>query len=90
MDISMDNVFETMNREMVSKPQTLREALAGTSHIIKEIRTNDLDMKEFLFTLGCYEGEEVTIISVLSGNLVINVKDARYSIDKELASAILV
>ncbi len=47
-------------------------------------------MKDFLFTLGCYEGEEITVISILSDNYIIHVKGARYSIDKELARAILI
>ena len=47
-------------------------------------------MRDFLFTLGCFEGEKVTVISVLADNYIIHVKDARYSIDKELARAILI
>lgn len=58
--------------------------------IIKGIRTDDEEMKNFLFTLGCYEGEEVTLISVLADNYVIHIKGARYSIDTELAKAILI
>ena len=57
---------------------------------LKEIDTEDDNMKEFLFALGCYEGEKVTVISILAENYVINVKDARYSINEELAKAILV
>ena len=48
------------------------------------------EIKNFLFTLGCYEGESVTIVSVLAEIYVISVKDARYSIDKDLAEAILI
>lgn len=58
--------------------------------IIKGIRSEDEEMKNFLFTLGCYEGEEITIISLLSDQYVIHIKGARYSIDKELAKAILI
>lgn len=57
---------------------------------IKSIRTDDEEMKKFLFTLGCYEGEEVTLISTLADNYVIHIKGARYSIDTELAKAILI
>ena len=57
---------------------------------IKDIKTDDEDLKNFLFTLGCYEGESVTVISVLSENYVINVKDARYSINKEIAESIII
>jgi len=58
--------------------------------VIKEVKTDDEELKNFLFTLGCYEGETVTVLSVVSDNLVISVKDARYSIDKDLAEAIIV
>ncbi len=57
---------------------------------IKAIQTEDKTMKDFLFSLGCFEGEKITIISVLADNYVIHIKDARYSIDKELAKAILI
>ncbi|GAA0732903.1 FeoA family protein [Clostridium oceanicum] len=69
---------------------TLSKAEIDKQYIIKEIKTDDEELKDFLFTLGCYEGEEVTVISVLAENYVINVKDARYSIDTELAGAIVV
>ncbi|MFP4456614.1 MAG: ferrous iron transport protein A [Clostridia bacterium] len=71
------------------KPINLREAKIDTQYIIKNIDSDDLELKNFLFTLGCYEGEEITLISKLAGNFVINIKDARYSIDEELAKAIL-
>jgi Fe2+ transport system protein FeoA len=57
---------------------------------IRAIQTEDKTMKDFLFSLGCFEGEKITIISVLADNYVIHIKDARYSIDKELAKAILI
>lgn len=59
-------------------------------YVIKGINTDDKEIKDFLFTLGCYEGETVTVISKLADNYVITVKDARYSIDKELAEAIII
>jgi len=62
----------------------------NTEYTIKAIQTTDKELKDFLFTLGCYEGEPVTIISILSDNYVISVKDARYSIDKGLAEAIII
>lgn len=68
----------------------LAQGSVNTEYIIKEIRTNDEELKNFLFTLGCYEGEPITVISVLAENYVITVKDARYSIDKDLAEAILI
>ncbi len=59
-------------------------------YIIKKIDAQDKEMEKFLFTLGCYEGEKITVISILADNYIINVKDARYSIDKELAQGILI
>ncbi|MDF2592018.1 MAG: hypothetical protein K0S75_1484 [Clostridia bacterium] len=69
---------------------SLVKAQIGREYIIKEVKTNDEELKNFLFTLGCYEGETVTVLSVLSETYAISVKDARYSIDKDLAEAILV
>ena len=68
----------------------LASGKANVSYTIKEIRTVDQDMKDFLFTLGCYEGEQVTVISRLADNIVISVKDARYSINTELAKVIII
>jgi ferrous iron transport protein A len=68
----------------------LAQGRINTEYIIKDIKTNDDEIKDFLFTLGCYEGESVTVISILSENYVITVKDARYSIDKDLAEAIII
>jgi len=61
-----------------------------TSYYIKTIDSIDDEMTDFLFSLGCYSGQKVTIISKLASNLIISIKDARYSIDEELAQAILV
>lgn len=68
----------------------LAQGSMNTEYIIKEIKTKDDEIKDFLFTLGCYEGESVTVISILAENYVITVKDARYSIDKDLAEAIII
>ena len=57
---------------------------------IKKIEAKEEGVREFLFTLGCYEGEEVKIISVLADNYVIHVKDSRYSIDSDLAKRIVI
>lgn len=70
--------------------KNLSEAKVDEEYTVKGIETDDEDMKDFLFTLGCYEGEKVTVISVLAENYVISVKEARYSIDSELARAIIV
>lgn len=73
-----------------AKISNLAEAIIDKQYTIKEVNTDDEEIKEFLFTLGCYKGEEITVISVLTENYVVVVKDARYSIDKELAEAIII
>ena len=67
---------------------TLLNGESGLKYEICEIKAAENGMKDFLFTLGCYPGETVSIISQLASNIIINVKDARYSIDYDLASAI--
>ncbi len=60
-------------------------------YIIKDVQTDDDDeMKAFLFSLGCYSGEPITVISRLKGGCVVSIKDARYNIDNQLAEAILI
>jgi ferrous iron transport protein A len=63
------------------------EAKMGYRSKIASISGND-KIRKFLFSLGCCEGEEITLISVLAGNYIINVKDSRYAIDKNMAKAI--
>ena len=69
---------------------TLAEAQVGVEYIIKEIVTEDEELDAFLFTLGCYSGEPVTVISQRKRACVISIKDGRYTIDRELASAITI
>lgn len=66
----------------------LVNGLEDKEYIIKTIDTDDEEMKSFLFTLGCYEGEPITIISRLKGGCVVSIKDSRYNIDNALASII--
>lgn len=68
----------------------LTQAEIGQEYIIKEIKTDDEELNSFLFSLGCYSGEPITVISHINGGCVIVIKDARYNIDKELAEAIIV
>ncbi|MFI3231628.1 MAG: FeoA family protein [bacterium] len=68
----------------------LTKAQQGTSYIISGINTDDEELNSFLFTLGCYIGEQITIISVISDSYVVVIKDARYTIDKNLAECIIV
>ncbi len=68
---------------------TLADAQLDTEYYISEVSTNDKELESFLFTLGCYPGEKATVLSRLSQNYIVTIKDARYSIDKELAKAIV-
>lgn len=68
----------------------LKEAQVGEEYIIKEIVTEDEEMDAFLFSLGCYSGEPITVISHLKGGCVVSIKDGRYTIDNELARAIMI
>ncbi len=69
---------------------TLREAREGVEYIIKQIETDDEELDAFLFSLGCYSGEPITVISHLKGGCVVSIKDGRYNIDHQLAEAILI
>lgn len=68
----------------------LTHANIGEEYLVKGILTQDKELDAFLFSLGCYEGEPITVISKLMGGYVVLIKGARYSIDKELAKAITV
>ena len=68
----------------------LSMAEAGKEYIIKSIVTDDEELNSFLFSLGCYEGEPITVISHLKGGCIVSIKDGRYNIDTELAEAIIV
>ncbi len=68
----------------------LSEVKQNKTYTVSEINVDREDVRNFLFSLGCYPGEKITIISKLASNYIINVKDARYSIDKDLAKAIQV
>ena len=69
---------------------TLRKAEKGKEYIIQQINTNDEELNAFLFSLGCYSGEPITVIAHRRGGCTVSIKDGRYSIDKELADAIVV
>ncbi len=69
---------------------TLMDAKEGLEYIIKDIFTDDEELDDFLFSLGCYSGEPITVISRLKGGCIVSIKDGRYSIDKHLASSIAI
>lgn len=66
----------------------LADAMIGEEYIVKEIQTEDEELISFLFSLGCYSGEPITVISHMKGGCVVSIKDARYNIDTDLAKAI--
>ena len=68
----------------------LRQADEGREYIIKSIETDDEELDAFLFSLGCYSGEPITVISHLKGGCVVSIKDGRYNIDTDLAEAIII
>ena len=73
-----------------STKSNLSQGKISRQYKITSIKSDDEELVNFLFSLGCYEGEVITLISIICDNYVINIKDARYSIDKELASAVMV
>ena len=69
---------------------SLADAIIGEEYIVKNIDAEDEELKSFLFSLGCYSGEPITVISHIRGGCVVSIKDARYNIDTDLARAISV
>ena len=68
----------------------LMQAQEGKEYIIRGIETDDEDLNAFLFSLGCYSGEPITVIARKKRNCVVSIKDGRYNIDNQLAEAILI
>lgn len=69
---------------------TLRDAIEGQEYIIKEIKTDDEGLNAFLFSLGCYSGETITVVTRRRSGCTVSIKDGRYNIDNQLAEAILI
>lgn len=69
---------------------TLRDAVEGQEYIVQKIETDDEELNTFLFSLGCYSGEAITVVSHRRGGCVVSIKDGRYNIDNQLAEAIVV
>ena len=68
----------------------LTQVELGKEYIIRQITTNDEELDAFLFSLGCYSGEPITVVSRRRSGCTVSIKDGRYNIDKYLAEAILV
>lgn len=69
---------------------TLKDAVEGREYIIQQVKTDDEELNAFLFSLGCYSGESITVVSHLRRSCIVSIKDSRYSIDMQLAEAILI
>lgn len=67
---------------------TLLDAAEGEEYIVNDIVTDDEELESFLFSLGCYSGEPITVVSRVRGGCVVSIKDGRYNIDTDLAQAI--
>ncbi|MBQ6839352.1 MAG: ferrous iron transport protein A [Oscillospiraceae bacterium] len=68
----------------------LMQAEEGKEYIIRRIETDDEELNAFLFSLGCYSGEPITVVARRRGSCTVSIKDGRYNIDNQLAEAILV
>ncbi|MBD5095796.1 MAG: ferrous iron transport protein A [Lachnospiraceae bacterium] len=69
---------------------TLKDAVEGNEYVIQDIEADDDELVSFLFSLGCYSGESITVVSHLKGGCVVSIKDGRYNIDNQLADAICI
>ncbi len=81
---------EEVQQAVATDKLNLLNAVPGVTYNIKEINTEDEDMNAFLFRLGCYTGEPVTLISKKRKNCIVVIKDGRYNLDNLLAEAIIV
>ena len=68
----------------------LKQAQVGVEYEIRRIETDDEELNAFLFSLGCYSGEMITVVRQLKGGCIVAIKDGRYNIDNQLAEAIII
>ena len=68
----------------------LTQAVSGEEYIIKDIKTDDEELDAFLFSLGCYSGQPITVVSQMKSSCVVSIKESRYNIDRQLAEAIII
>lgn len=83
---SEDGTYDKITEDKMN----LAEANVGEEYIIKDIVADDEELVAFLFSLGCYSGEPITVVSRLKGGCVVSIKDGRYNIDNDLAEAITI
>ncbi len=68
----------------------LKNAMEGKEYTVQQIETDDEELNAFLFSLGCYSGEKITVVSHTKHGHVVSIKDGRYNIDNQLAEAIII
>ena len=68
----------------------LTTAQEGKEYIVQRIETDDEELNSFLFSLGCYSGEPITVVARRKNHCTVSIKDGRYNIDSQLAAAIMV
>ena len=93
LTFSLDKRLAGANLQLRDKDRSgdtmnLTEALEGKEYIIQQIDTDDEELDAFLFSLGCYSGEPITVVSRKKSGCVVSIKDGRYNIDNQLAAAI--
>lgn len=86
---SVDTESKSESQAAADGVMTLLDAEPGQTYIIKDIRTDDDDMNSFLFRLGCYQGEPITLISKKKKSCIVVIKDGRYNLDMMLSQAII-
>lgn len=91
MEGLLSKMFFSKSKEKNSEVfiiENLSQGKINKEYIITDVKSNDEEMEKFLFSLGCYKEEIITLISILGDTYVIKIKEGRYSIDKQLAEAI--
>ena len=74
----------------IERIMNLLDVKEGKEYVVAQIKTDDEELNSFLFSLGCYSGEPITVISRRRSGCVISIKDGRYHVDRDLAAAIWV
>ena len=89
---SFSIIYTTFTKDIITEDKmTLAEANVGEEYIVRDIDADgDEELIDFLFSLGCYSGEPITVVSRKKSGCVVSIKDGRYNIDNDLAAAILV
>lgn len=83
-------ICKTYTKDNAEERMTLAQANVREEYIVKDIKVDDEELLAFLFSLGCYSGEPITVVSRKRNGCIVAIKDGRYIIDKDLAEAILV